>query len=62
MRPIGHTEHGKLSRAGVGEGGGRGLGGLESATATAGGRRGGGSVRLPPPSLVRQDATVGQSP
>ncbi|WPJ59031.1 hypothetical protein SMAC4_13128 [Sordaria macrospora] len=60
MRPPGHTDHGRLGRVtsegGGGGGGGFGGGGLESTTAA--GRR--GAVRLPP-SMIRQDATVGQS-
>lgn len=56
MRPLGHTQHGKLGRAASEGGGFGGGGGLESTAAT--GRR--GAVRLPP-SLIRQDATVGQS-
>lgn len=59
MRPVHHTEHGKLGRGGASEGA---AGAFETATAT-GGRRGGGTstVRFPP-SFIRQDATVGQSP
>ncbi|KAK3948994.1 hypothetical protein QBC32DRAFT_45313 [Pseudoneurospora amorphoporcata] len=55
MRPIGHIEHGKLGRA-TNRGEAFGGGGFESATAT--GPR--GTTRLPP-SMIRQDATVGQS-